>query len=99
VHTIKPFQGYAWDPEKARPNRRRHGVDFADAVSALEDAEALSMRDCLTAVDEQRYLTPGRDLLGRVLLVAHTRRGAAIRLFSARRATRRERQQYLARRG
>lgn len=26
-----------WDPQKARSNRSKHGVDFADAVVALED--------------------------------------------------------------
>jgi uncharacterized DUF497 family protein len=29
--------GWTWDPEKARSNWRKHGVSFADAVTALED--------------------------------------------------------------
>ncbi len=32
-----------WDPVKARSNLRKHGVAFADAVSALEDERALTM--------------------------------------------------------
>ncbi len=55
------------------------------------------MRDELTAVDEQRYLTLGRDVRGRVLVVAYTWRGSRIRLFSARRATAGERRRYLER--
>ena len=39
--------GIEWDPVKARSNLRKHGIDFADAVSALEDENALTMEDPL----------------------------------------------------
>ena len=94
MHTIEAFEGYEWDDQKARTNLRKHGVDFADAVGVFEDDSALTMADALTAVNEQRQLTLGRDSLGRVLLVAYTWRGARIRIFSARRASPRERRQY-----
>lgn len=86
---------FVWDPAKARSNLRKHGIDFADAVAALEDERALTVRDELTAVDEQRFLTAGRDARGRVIVVAYTWRGSSIRIFSARRATPRERRHYL----
>ena len=88
--------GFEWDALKARANLREHGVDFADATAAFEDEHALTMRDELTAVDEQRFLTLGRDALRRILVVAYTWRGDRIRLFSARRAGAGERRQYLA---
>jgi len=34
-----------WDPGKAQQNVRKHGVSFADAVTALEDDRALTERD------------------------------------------------------
>ena len=34
-----------WDPRKADSNRRKHGVDFADAVSVLEDELAVAAPD------------------------------------------------------
>ncbi len=34
-----------WDPRKARSNLKKHGVDFADAVVALEDGNALTIED------------------------------------------------------
>jgi len=34
-----------WDPDKAASNLRKHGVDFADAVIALEDEHALTIED------------------------------------------------------
>jgi uncharacterized DUF497 family protein len=89
------FAGFEWDPHKGRVNVRRHGMDFADAVAVFEDERAITVRDDLTAVDEQRWLTVGRDFRGRILVVAYTWRGQRIRVFSARRATAGERRQYL----
>ncbi len=84
---------FEWDPAKAELNRRKHGIDFADAVSVLEDESALTLED-LAAEFEQRWITLGRDSLGRFLVVVYTWRGTRIRLISARPATARERRQY-----
>jgi len=51
-----------WDPAKARSNFRKHGVRFADAVSALEDPGAMTIRD--ESEDEQRWITLGMDSFG-----------------------------------
>jgi uncharacterized protein len=88
--------GFEWDAEKARANHRTHDVDLADAVAVFEDERGLTMRDEVTAVDEQRYLTMGADIRGRILVVAYTWRGSRIRLFAARRAKPSERRQYFA---
>jgi uncharacterized DUF497 family protein len=86
---------FEWDAGKAAVNRRKHRIDFADATGVFEDERALTVPDEITAVDETRMLTLGRDALGRVLVVAYTWRGERIRLTSARRATPSERRQYL----
>ena len=88
------FAGYEWDAQKARANLRKHGVDFADAIAVFADDLALTMPDEITAVDEQRFLTMGRDSMARVLVVAYTWRGRRIRVFSARPATSAERRRY-----
>jgi len=72
---------------------RKHGVSFADAVTALEDERALTDRD-VSADDEERWVTMGIDAEGRVLVVVYTWRGENLRLISARNATRRERRVY-----
>jgi uncharacterized DUF497 family protein len=92
---MNPFDGFEWDAHKARANLRKHGVDFAGAVAVFEDEQAVTIRDEVSAVDEQRYLSVGRDVRGRILVVAYTWRGNRIRLYSARRATASERRQYL----
>jgi hypothetical protein len=84
---------YEWDLVKARANFAKHGVRFADAVSALEDEAALTIKDPFSTVEE-RWITLGMDALGRVLVVVYMWRGEDMRLISARVATRRERLQY-----
>ncbi|HVS14234.1 MAG TPA: BrnT family toxin [Thermoanaerobaculia bacterium] len=84
---------YEWDPAKARANLAKHGVSFADAALALEDELALTIR-AERGKAEARFVTMGVDPLGRLLVVAHTPRRDAIRIISARRATRQERRRY-----
>ncbi len=83
-----------WDPNKASENRRKHGVDFADAAIALEDKNALTIED--RDHDEVRFKTLGMGPQLEVLLVVHTiRTGGRIRIISARRATRTQTKQYI----
>ncbi len=83
---------FVWDSAKAIANRQKHGVDFADVVEVFLDPRALTAAD--DHPDEERFVTVGMDTLGRVLAVAYTWRGSAIRIISARKATARERAQY-----
>lgn len=81
-----------WDPRKAAANVNKHGVDFADAATALYDERAITIRD--DDEEEERYVTIGLDALERVVVVVYTWRGDRPRLISARRATAQERRQY-----
>ncbi len=83
---------YQWNRDKATANLRKHGIDFADAVSAFSDDLAITIPD--EWFDEERFVTIGVDVFGRVLVVVYTMRDEEIRLISARKATRQERQQY-----
>lgn len=84
--------GFRWDPEKARANRRKHGIDFADAIGVFEDPEALTRDD--PHPSEDRFLTLGLDFLGRIIVVSWTTQNQHIRLVSARKATPSEHRQY-----
>jgi uncharacterized protein len=83
---------YQWDKNKAAINLRKHGIDFADAVSVFSDDLAITTPD--ERFDEEPFITIGLDALGRVLVVVYAWRGQKIRLISARPATRQERRQY-----
>ena len=84
---------FEWDQSKASTNLRKHGVDFADAVTVLYDDCAVTVSD--DELDEQRYVTIGMDALGRVLVVIYTLRAERIRIISTRRSRRRERAAYM----
>jgi hypothetical protein len=83
---------FQWDTNKAASNKRKHGVEFADAVAVLEDEAAITIEDDFP--DEERFITIGMDAFARVLVVVYTWRGDDIRIISARKAARREREQY-----
>jgi len=76
-------------------NRRKHNVSFEDAVTAFADPFAVTVVDPdHSSAAERRYILVGRSARGRLLVVSHAERGTAIRIISARPATRRERAQY-----
>jgi uncharacterized DUF497 family protein len=88
---------FEWDEAKAKTNRRKHGIDFDDAMEVFYDPKALIEQD--RVVDgEVRWQSIGMvgDVV--VLQVSHTvdeqGRDEVIRIISARRATRRERKRY-----
>jgi len=90
VHTLTNV--FQWDPDKARANLRKHRVDFADAIGVFEDPRALTRDD--PHPREERAVTLGLDLLGRLLVVSWTWRDEDIRIISARPASRSETRQY-----
>ena len=85
---------FEWDPKKAAANRRKHGVSFEEASSALRDSFSATAHDPDHSEDEDRFVTFGVSSRGRLLAVSHTDREKVIRIISARIATNVERQIY-----
>ena len=85
---------FEWDPQKAAANARRRRLSFDEAATVLEDALSTTYPDDAHSEDEARFVTIGASNRGRILVVAHTERNDTIRIISARRATRREREFY-----
>ncbi|MBI1920245.1 MAG: BrnT family toxin [Geobacter sp.] len=85
---------FEWDSAKAASNRKKHGVDFADAVGVFEDGLAITIED-QDAEGERRFITIGMDFTLKILVVVYASRVAdVIRIISARKATKTERQTY-----
>jgi uncharacterized DUF497 family protein len=73
-----------WDPKKAESNRRKHGVDFREAATVLEDTLSTTFPDPDHSVDEERFVTIGQSRAGRILVVAHADRAEdEVRIISA----------------
>ncbi|MFO1352006.1 MAG: BrnT family toxin [Gammaproteobacteria bacterium] len=85
---------FEWDWEKAQRNERKHGVSFVDACTVFDDDHASTVVDPDHSEGEVRHLTFGMSNSGKALVVAHTDRGANIRIISAQAMTPRERKAY-----
>jgi uncharacterized DUF497 family protein len=85
---------FVWDARKAAANRKKHGVSFEEACTALRDPLAATGADPGHSQGEARWVTFGVSDSGRLLVVAHTETGDVVRIISARVATRAERQIY-----
>jgi uncharacterized DUF497 family protein len=83
-----------WDPWKAAVNRAKHKVSFEEAVTVFGDPLGRITDDPRHSETEERYVLLGQSDRRRLLAVMFTERGQAIRLVSARKATRRERREY-----
>ncbi len=83
-----------WDPRKAKSNLEKHGVSFEEAATALSDPMAATGADPDHSITEQRYVTLGLSEKGRLVVVSHTEKGETIRIISARKASKGEREIY-----
>jgi uncharacterized DUF497 family protein len=88
---------FAWDENKNRINKRKHGVTFETAARIFEDPNVVSYPD-RTVDDEERWHTVGSAGGIALLLVVHTSEDQhgeeEIRIISARKPGRRERALY-----
>ena len=75
--------GFEWDPVKDLKNQAKHGVSFADAQYAFEDARRVIAEDLSHSTpSENRYFCFGR-CGGGVLTARFTFREGVIRIFGA----------------
>lgn len=85
---------FEWDDDKAEANYRKHGVDFAMARRVFGDYFAVERQDPFNAVHgEYRSIITGM-VGGQLVTVVYTDRDDCIRLISARRASKREHDDY-----
>ena len=80
---------YEWDVAKALRNRLKHGVSFAEAVTAFNDVRAITIED-IYSDDEARFITVGLDAQLCLLIVVFMHGKGVIRIISARKASKKE---------
>jgi hypothetical protein len=83
-----------WDPKKAKSNFEKRGVSFEEAATALSDPMAATGADPDHSLSEERYVTFGVSEKGRLVVVSHTEKDQTIRIISARKANKGERELY-----
>jgi len=89
---------FEWDERKASGNLQKHGVTFAEAALVFKDPFSILIQDRIED-GEERWQTIGQSRNDLLLLVAHTLRfenedTEVIRIISARRLNKHERQRY-----
>ena len=89
---------FQWDAKKEKINIKKHGVSFEQASYVFADRFALSKFDDEHSNDEDRWILLGRSIHETLLLVVHTFRDVdgleVVRIISARKATKKEKQAY-----
>ena len=67
---------FKWDPRKAAGNLRKHGIDFHEAATVLDDTFSTTFPDTdHSTTMEARFLSIGMSNRGRILVVARGRAG------------------------
>lgn len=81
---------FEWDQSKASSNKNKHGISF-ETASQIFLGECLFLLDDGSDPSEERWLAIGL-LSDTAVVVVYAERGEWLRLISARRATRQERE-------
>ena len=85
---------FKWNLKKAKTNLEKHGVSFEEASTAFKDPLSLTIDDPLHSSGEERLVLIGMSNNNRMLVVVHTERGDNIRIISARKTSKKERNYY-----
>jgi len=87
---------FTWDEQKEAANRQKHGVSFDEARTVFFDEHARLIADPDSSDDEDRFILLGYSERPRLLVVCHCYRenDSLIRIISARKATRPEKNTY-----
>lgn len=87
---------FEWDENKNEINKRKHHIAFEEAKTVFDDVEALVIDDPEHSQDEERFIILGFSIAANLLVVCHCYRAndTVIRIISARKATKREAEQY-----
>ena len=86
---------FEWDEQKEKINIKKHGLDFETASRVFDDENRLEWYDENHSEYEDRYITIGLiDDIACIIMAVYTEREEVIRIISARRATKQEREMY-----
>ena len=85
---------FEWDDEKAVANLEKHGVSFGEATEVFYDPNALEGYDAEHSGDESRFFIIGLSSRRLLFVVYAERLEDTVRIISARRAVRKEQEEY-----
>jgi len=83
---------FTWDENKAKSNKRKHGVTFEEACEVFFDP--FRQGGEASSENEYREFMLGFSLKRRLIFVVYVERGVFTRIISARKATSHEKELY-----
>lgn len=88
---------FEWDENKNNINKHKHGISFEEAKTVFYDGDAILFDDPEHSIGEERFLIIGCTETEKICIVSHCYRGSdnSIRIISARKATKNEKQVYI----
>ena len=84
---------FEWDENKNKSNQEKHSIDFNDAKDVFNDENRKISEDLRHEYGESRWKVIGK-IYGSIISVIYTMRDAAVRIISARKASKKEREKY-----
>ena len=85
---------FEWDDEKALSNLEKHGVSFGEATEVFYDPNALEDCDVDHSTEEMRFFIIGLSSRRLLYVIYAERQGDLVRIISARKADRGEKEIY-----
>ena len=85
---------FEWDHEKAAANAKKHGVEFAEAITVFSDPLEVTISDPDHSEGEQQFVSIGLSTSQRLVVVVYTERAGRTRIINAREASSQERKHY-----
>jgi len=90
---------FAWDEKKDTANKKKHGISFEEAAEVFDDPLHVSLLDHRFDYFDERWITIGATKNGVCIVVGHLycfteNDEETIRIITARKASKKEREQY-----
>lgn len=91
---LDKYKSFEWDKGNIDKSYQKHGITPNEAEEAFLDEKAIILRDIGHSQKERRYALIGKTASKKALFVIFTLRGKKIRIISARKANRKEKNRY-----
>ena len=88
------YTDFEWDKGNIDKSYQKHGITPNEAEEAFLDEKAIVLRDINHSLKEKRYWLIGKNISKKLLFIAFTLRKKKIRIISARKANKKEKNIY-----
>ena len=86
---------FEWDENKNKINKQKHKIDFETAVWVFNDENHIELYDETHSLQEDRFIAIGMiGSITAIVYVVYTPREDTVRIISARKANKKEREDY-----